>query len=72
MNKYKKLVFNTGIFAIGTFGSKILIILLSRLYAHNMDAANNGVTLACESVICNEAPDDDAKAALEALAKAIG
>ena len=36
------------------------------------DAANNGVTLACESVICNEAPDDDANAALEALAKAIG
>ena len=36
------------------------------------DAANNGVTLACESVICNEAPDDEANAALEALAKAIG
>jgi len=35
------------------------------------DAANNGVTLACESVICNEAPDDEAKAALEALAKAL-
>ena len=25
------------------------------------DAQANGVTLACESVICNEAPDDDAK-----------
>ena len=36
------------------------------------DAQANGVTLACESVICNEAPDDDASAALEALAKAIG
>ena len=36
------------------------------------DAANNGVTLACESVICNEAPDDEATAALEALAKALG
>ena len=36
------------------------------------DAQANGVTLACESVICNEAPDDEAKAALEALAKAIG
>ena len=35
------------------------------------DAANNGVTLACESVICNDAPDDEATAALEALAKAI-
>ena len=37
MNKYKKLVFNTGIFAIGTFGSKILIFLLTRLYAHQLD-----------------------------------
>ena len=36
------------------------------------DATNNGVILACESVICNEAPDNDASAALEALAKAIG
>ena len=36
------------------------------------DAANNGVILACESVICNEAPDDEVTAALEALAKAIG
>ena len=36
------------------------------------DAANNGMTLACESVICNEAPDNDASAALEALTKAIG
>ena len=36
------------------------------------DAKANGVALACESVICNEAPDDEASAALEALAKAIG
>ena len=36
------------------------------------DAQANGVTLACESVICNEAPDDEANTALEALAKAIG
>ena len=36
------------------------------------DAANNGVILACESVICNEAPDDEVTAALETLAKAIG
>ena len=27
------------------------------------DAQANGVTLACESVIWNEAPDDEAKAA---------
>ena len=32
----------------------------------------DGAELACESVICNEAPDDEANAALEALAKAIG
>lgn len=36
------------------------------------DAAVAGVVLACESVICNDAPDDEATAALEALAKAIG
>ena len=35
------------------------------------DAANSGVALACESVICNEAPDAEASAALEALAKAL-
>ena len=43
MNKYKKLVFNTGIFAIGTFGSKILIFLLTRLYAHQLDPVSNGI-----------------------------
>ena len=31
MNKYKKLVSNTLIFAIGSFGSKILLLLLTRL-----------------------------------------
>ena len=36
------------------------------------DAKSNGVDLATGSVICNEAPDDEATAALEALAKAIG
>ena len=35
------------------------------------DAQANGVTLACDSVICNDAPDDEATASLEALAKAI-
>ena len=35
------------------------------------DAAAASVTLACESVICNDAPDDEAIAALEALARAI-
>ncbi|MBE5808818.1 MAG: flavodoxin [Clostridiales bacterium] len=36
------------------------------------DAEANGVVLACDSVICNDAPDAEATAALEALAKAIG
>ena len=35
------------------------------------DAQSNGVTLACDSVICNDAPDDEAVAALEVLAKAV-
>ena len=35
------------------------------------DAAAAGVVLACESVICNDAPDDEAVTSLEALAKAI-
>ena len=36
------------------------------------DADAAGVVRACDSVICNEAPDDEAVAALEVLAKAIG
>ena len=32
MNKYKKLAFNTVVFAIGNFGSKLLVILLTSLY----------------------------------------
>lgn len=43
MNKYKKLVMNTGVFAIGTFGSKILLMLLNRLYSHNLDPEDSGV-----------------------------
>lgn len=38
MNKYKNLAFNTVIFAIGTFGSKILTIFLTRLYTTHMGA----------------------------------
>ncbi len=34
------------------------------------DARSNGVTLATGSVICNDAPDDEAVDALEVLAKA--
>lgn len=42
MNKYKKLAFNTVIFAIGSFGSKILVILLTRLYSGNINPADSG------------------------------
>ncbi|MBR1592194.1 MAG: polysaccharide biosynthesis C-terminal domain-containing protein [Ruminococcus sp.] len=38
MNKYKKLAFNTIVFAIGTFGSKILVILLTNLYTKNISS----------------------------------
>ena len=38
MNKYKSLAFNTVIFAIGTFGSKILTLFLTRLYTTYMGA----------------------------------
>ena len=41
MNKYKKLIQNTGVFAIGNFGSKILILLLTRLYSGNLDPGNS-------------------------------
>ena len=36
MDKYKKLAQNTAIFAIGSFGSKILLLLLTRLYSANI------------------------------------
>jgi O-antigen/teichoic acid export membrane protein len=41
MNKYKKLAANTIVFAIGSFGSKILLLLMTRLYTHNIDSGNN-------------------------------
>ncbi len=41
MNKYKQLAMNTMVFAIGTFGSKILTLLLNRLYTHNIDSTAN-------------------------------
>lgn len=43
MNKYKKLAFNTVIFAIGSFGSKILVILLTRLYSRHLDPVSSGI-----------------------------
>ncbi len=41
MDKYKKLAFNTMIFAIGNFGSKFLVILLTRLYTNNISPADS-------------------------------
>ena len=40
MNKYKKLAQNTAIFAIGSFGSKILLLLLTRLYSGNINSVD--------------------------------
>lgn len=37
LNKYQKLAQNTVIFAIGSFGSKILLLLLTRLYSANIN-----------------------------------
>jgi len=36
MNKYKNLAVNTVIFAVGSFGSKILVLFLTRLYTSNI------------------------------------
>lgn len=41
MNKYKQLAMNTAVFAIGSFGSKILLLLLNKLYTHNIASADN-------------------------------
>ena len=38
MNKYKNLAFNTIVFAIGSFGSKILAMFLTRLYTTYMSS----------------------------------
>lgn len=43
MNKYKKLAMNTMVFAVGTFGSKILVFLLNRLYTANFPPTESGV-----------------------------
>ncbi len=43
MNKYKNLMLNTMILAIGTFGSKLLAMFLTRLYTTHMGADILGV-----------------------------
>lgn len=44
MDKYKRLASNTMIFAIGTFSSKILSFLLTRLYTECLDKTQYGIT----------------------------
>lgn len=44
MDKYKRLVSNTMIFAIGTFSSKILMFFLTRLYTSVLDQSQYGIT----------------------------
>lgn len=41
-NNYKKLVYNTAIFAVGNFGSKILIFLIVPLYTYVLTTAEYG------------------------------
>lgn len=41
MNKYKKLAMNTFIFAVGNFGSKILVYLLSYLYSKYLSPSDS-------------------------------
>ncbi|MFR1759779.1 MAG: lipopolysaccharide biosynthesis protein, partial [Christensenellaceae bacterium] len=43
MDKYKKLVSNTVIFAIGTFSSKLLVFLLMPLYTRVLSESDYGV-----------------------------
>ncbi len=43
MNRYKKLISNTIIFGIGTFGSKMLVFLLMPLYTRVLTKADYGV-----------------------------
>lgn len=43
MNKYRKLISNTIIFGIGTFGSKVLVFLLMPLYTRVLSSADYGV-----------------------------
>ena len=43
MNQYKRLLSNTFIFAIGTFSSKILVILMLRFYTGMMTQDEMGI-----------------------------
>ena len=51
MNKYKKLVMNTGVFAIGAFGSKVLLLLLNRLYSKYLPQDESGLKSLIDTMI---------------------
>ena len=53
MNKYKTLALNTVIFAIGSFGSKLLSFLLTRLYTANLDNSGSFNTKEVLELIAN-------------------
>ncbi|MGM0302688.1 hypothetical protein IGI66_002310 [Enterococcus sp. AZ048] len=42
MNKYKKLLYNSGVFAIGNFGSKLITFLLVPLYTYTLTKVEYG------------------------------
>ncbi len=44
MDKYKRLVSNTAIFALGTFSSKLLTFFLTRLYTAVLEQSQYGIT----------------------------
>ncbi len=44
MDKYKRLLSNTAIFAVGTFSSKLLTFFLTRLYTAVLDQSQFGIT----------------------------
>ena len=44
MDKYKRLISNTAIFAIGTFSSKVLVYLMMPLYTRVLTTGEYGIT----------------------------
>ena len=43
MNKYEKLLKNSGVFFVATFGSKLATFLMVRLYTETLSAAEYGI-----------------------------
>ena len=51
MDKYKKLASNTIIFAIGTFSSKLLTVLLTAFYTRVMEAGDFGGATSIQNAV---------------------